>query len=56
MHPYRPLFGVPARPTNPNTTQPQNPYNLQDMDPSFLPCAAYLTHEPRRTKTIIKWT
>ncbi|KAJ0734470.1 putative No apical meristem-associated domain-containing protein [Helianthus annuus] len=43
MHPFRPPFGVPARPTNPNTTQPQNPYNLQDMDPNFLPYAAYLT-------------
>ncbi|KAJ0587539.1 putative No apical meristem-associated domain-containing protein [Helianthus annuus] len=43
MHPFRPPFGVPARPTNPNTTQPQNPYNLQDMDPSFLTYAAYLS-------------
>ncbi|KAF5815286.1 hypothetical protein HanXRQr2_Chr03g0121371 [Helianthus annuus] len=43
MHPFRPPFGVPARPANPNTTQPQNPYNLQDMDPNFLPHAAYLT-------------
>ncbi|MFS7923756.1 hypothetical protein Hanom_Chr03g00264491 [Helianthus anomalus] len=43
MHPYRPPFGVPARPTNPNATQPQNPYNLQDMDLSFLTYAAYLS-------------
>ncbi|KAL9995869.1 putative glutathione transferase [Helianthus debilis subsp. tardiflorus] len=43
MHPFRPPFGVPARPTNPNTTQPQNPYNLQDMGPSFLTYAAYLS-------------
>ncbi|KAF5761300.1 putative No apical meristem-associated domain-containing protein [Helianthus annuus] len=43
MHPFRPPFGVPARPTNPNTSQPQNPYNLQDMDPSFLTYAAYLS-------------
>ncbi|KAJ0702406.1 putative glutathione transferase [Helianthus annuus] len=43
MHPFRPPFGVPARPTNPNTTQPQNLYNLQDMDPSFLTYAAYLS-------------
>ncbi|MFS7993978.1 hypothetical protein Hanom_Chr12g01100491 [Helianthus anomalus] len=45
MHPFRPpfAFGVPARPTNPNTTQPQHPYNLQDMDPSFLTYAAYLS-------------
>ncbi|MFS7980225.1 putative No apical meristem-associated domain-containing protein [Helianthus anomalus] len=40
MQPYRPPFGVPARPANPNTTQPQTPYNLQDMDPSFLTYAA----------------
>ncbi|KAJ0835972.1 hypothetical protein HanRHA438_Chr16g0761471 [Helianthus annuus] len=46
MHPYRPPFGVPARPTNPNTTQPQTPYNLQDMDPSFLTYAAYLSGAP----------
>ncbi|MFS7907301.1 putative carbonic anhydrase [Helianthus anomalus] len=43
MHPFRPPFGDPARPTNPNTTQPQHPYNLQDMDPSFLTYAAYLS-------------
>ncbi|KAJ0857174.1 hypothetical protein HanRHA438_Chr13g0586981 [Helianthus annuus] len=43
MHPYRPPFGGPARPTNPNTTQPQTPYNLQDMDPSFLTYAAFLS-------------
>ncbi|KAJ0570317.1 hypothetical protein HanHA300_Chr05g0176701 [Helianthus annuus] len=46
MHPYRPPFGGPARPTNPNTTQPQTPYNLQDMDPSFLSYAAYLSGAP----------
>ncbi|KAF5758222.1 putative glutathione transferase [Helianthus annuus] len=46
MHPYRPPFGVPARPANPNTTQPQTPYNLQDMDPSFLTYAAYLSGAP----------
>ncbi|KAM0037270.1 hypothetical protein Hdeb2414_s0014g00436211 [Helianthus debilis subsp. tardiflorus] len=46
MHPYRPPFGGPARPTNPNTTQPQTPYNLQDMDPSFLTYAAYLSGAP----------
>ncbi|KAJ0771558.1 hypothetical protein HanPI659440_Chr07g0270481 [Helianthus annuus] len=43
MHPFRPPFGVPARPMNPNTTQPQHPYNLQDMDPSVLTYAAYLS-------------
>ncbi|KAM0009358.1 putative No apical meristem-associated domain-containing protein [Helianthus debilis subsp. tardiflorus] len=46
MHPYRPPFGVPARPANPNTTQPQTPYNLQDMDPNFLTYAAYLSGAP----------
>ncbi|XP_035829990.1 glutathione S-transferase T3-like [Helianthus annuus] len=46
MHPFRPPFGVPARPANPNTTQPQTPYNLQDMDPSFLTYAAYLSGAP----------
>uniref|UniRef100_A0A251RQU0 Uncharacterized protein n=1 Tax=Helianthus annuus TaxID=4232 RepID=A0A251RQU0_HELAN len=46
MHPYRPPFGVPARPANPNTTQPQTPYNLQEMDPSFLTYAAYLSGAP----------
>ncbi|MFS7989883.1 hypothetical protein Hanom_Chr11g01052161 [Helianthus anomalus] len=43
MHPFRPPFGVPARPIKPNTTQPQNPYNLQDMDLSFLNYATYLS-------------
>ncbi|KAF5819312.1 putative glutathione transferase [Helianthus annuus] len=43
MHPFRPPFGVPARPMNPNTTQPQHPFNLQDMDPSMLTYAAYLS-------------
>ncbi|KAF5788152.1 putative No apical meristem-associated domain-containing protein [Helianthus annuus] len=96
MHPFRPPFGVPARRMNPNTTQPQHPYNLQDLDPSVLTYAAYLSgsqpsqqqaepnvdvvsetqpepvpekskrgrrshkkkekDEPRRTKTVIKWT
>ncbi|KAJ0901497.1 putative No apical meristem-associated domain-containing protein [Helianthus annuus] len=46
MHPFRPPFGVPARPANPNTTQPQTPFNLQDMDPSFLTYAAYLSGAP----------
>ncbi|KAM0003691.1 hypothetical protein Hdeb2414_s0274g00853931 [Helianthus debilis subsp. tardiflorus] len=46
MHPYQPSFGVPARPTNPNTNQPQNLYDLQDMDPSFLTYAAYLSGAP----------
>ncbi|KAJ0530817.1 putative glutathione transferase [Helianthus annuus] len=43
MHPFRPPFGVPSRPMNPNTTQPQHPFNLQDMDPSMLTYAAYLS-------------
>ncbi|XP_035845084.1 glutathione S-transferase T3-like [Helianthus annuus] len=46
MHPYRPPFGGPARPTNPNKTQPQTLYNLQDMDPGFLSYAAYLSGAP----------
>ncbi|XP_035845764.1 glutathione S-transferase T3-like [Helianthus annuus] len=46
MHPFRPPFGVPARPANPNTTQPQTPFNLQEMDPSFLTYAAYLSGAP----------
>ncbi|MFS7976195.1 hypothetical protein Hanom_Chr10g00889601 [Helianthus anomalus] len=37
MNPFRPLFGVPSRPDNPNTyclntTQPQPNFNFQDMD------------------------
>ncbi|MFS7938173.1 hypothetical protein Hanom_Chr05g00436301 [Helianthus anomalus] len=43
MHPFRPPFDVPARPINPNTTHPQHPFNLQDMDPSMLTYAAYLS-------------
>ncbi|MFS7914002.1 hypothetical protein Hanom_Chr02g00148321 [Helianthus anomalus] len=46
MHPFHPPFGVPARPANPNATQPQTPYNLQDMDPGFLTYAAYLSGAP----------
>ncbi|KAF5761840.1 hypothetical protein HanXRQr2_Chr16g0769771 [Helianthus annuus] len=43
MNPFRPPFGVPSRLGNPNTTQPQQNFNLQDMDPNMLSCAAYLS-------------
>ncbi|KAJ0440951.1 putative glutathione transferase [Helianthus annuus] len=36
------VSGVLARPMNPNTTQPQQTFNLQEMDPSMLTYAAYL--------------
>ncbi|KAJ0463762.1 hypothetical protein HanHA300_Chr14g0519301 [Helianthus annuus] len=41
MNPFRPPFGVPSRPGNPNTyrpntTQPQTNFNFQDMDPNVF--------------------
>ena len=41
MHPFRPPFGVPSRPTNPNairpnTTQPLPTFNLQDYDTNTM--------------------
>ncbi|MFS8022172.1 hypothetical protein Hanom_Chr16g01436351 [Helianthus anomalus] len=41
MNPFRPLFGAPSRPGNPNTyqpnsMQPQPNFNLQDMDPNVF--------------------
>ncbi|MFS7974787.1 hypothetical protein Hanom_Chr10g00872771 [Helianthus anomalus] len=44
MNPFRLPFGVPSRPGNPNTTQPQQSFSLQDMaDPNMLLYAAYLS-------------
>ncbi|KAM0032278.1 hypothetical protein Hdeb2414_s0016g00473241 [Helianthus debilis subsp. tardiflorus] len=43
MNPFRPPFGVPSRPGNPNTTQSQQTFNLQDMDPNMLSYAAFLS-------------
>ncbi|MFS7984968.1 hypothetical protein Hanom_Chr11g00992871 [Helianthus anomalus] len=42
MHPFRPPFGVPSRPGNPHTTQPQQNFNFYDMDPNVFSYAAYL--------------
>uniref|UniRef100_A0A251VR58 Uncharacterized protein n=1 Tax=Helianthus annuus TaxID=4232 RepID=A0A251VR58_HELAN len=36
-------FGVPSRHGNSNTTQPQQNFKLQDMDPNMLSYAAYLS-------------
>ncbi|KAJ0513790.1 hypothetical protein HanRHA438_Chr10g0452111 [Helianthus annuus] len=41
MNPFRPPFGVPSRPSNPNayrpnTKQPQPSFNQQDMDPKVF--------------------
>ncbi|KAJ0878883.1 hypothetical protein HanRHA438_Chr10g0444971 [Helianthus annuus] len=43
MNPFRPPVGVSSRPVNPNTSQPQQPFNLQDMDPNMLSYAAFLS-------------
>ncbi|KAJ0614038.1 hypothetical protein HanIR_Chr02g0058041 [Helianthus annuus] len=43
MHPFRPPFGVPSRPGNTNTTQPQQNFNFHEMDPNVFWYAAYLS-------------
>ncbi|MFS7975448.1 hypothetical protein Hanom_Chr10g00880741 [Helianthus anomalus] len=43
MHPFRHPFGVPSRPGNPNTTQPQQDFNFRDMDQNVFSYAAYLS-------------
>ncbi|MFS7900150.1 putative No apical meristem-associated domain-containing protein [Helianthus anomalus] len=43
MNPFRPPFGVPSRPGNPNTTQSQQSFSFQNMDPNMLSYAAYLS-------------
>ncbi|MFS7970069.1 hypothetical protein Hanom_Chr09g00816681 [Helianthus anomalus] len=43
MHLFRPPFGVPSRPGDPNTTQPQQNFNFHDMDPNVFSYATYLS-------------
>ncbi|MFS7970065.1 hypothetical protein Hanom_Chr09g00816621 [Helianthus anomalus] len=43
MHLFRPSFGVPSRPGDPNTIQPQQNFNFHDMDPNVFSYATYLS-------------
>ncbi|MFS7995726.1 hypothetical protein Hanom_Chr12g01121331 [Helianthus anomalus] len=47
MNPFQPRFGVPSRPGNPNAYQPNNTqsqpsFNLQEMDPNVFAYAQIL--------------